>query len=98
MKRLEEAAWPGNVRELQHVIERAVIMTESEWITPEDLQLRALNKNTEDLGLENYELDKVEKTIILKVMKMHQGNISKAAAELGLTRTSLYRRMEKYGL
>jgi DNA-binding NtrC family response regulator len=98
MKRLEEAAWPGNVRELQHVIERAIIMTESEWITPDDLQLRVLNKTSEELGLDNYELEKVEKTIILKVMKMHQGNISKAAAELGLTRTSLYRRMEKYGL
>ncbi len=98
MKRLEEAAWPGNVRELQHVIERAVIMTESEWINPGDLQMRSLNKTTDDLDLDNYELDKVEKTIILKVMKMHQGNISKAASELGLTRTSLYRRMEKYGL
>jgi DNA-binding NtrC family response regulator len=98
MKRLEEAVWPGNVRELQHVIERAVIMTESEWINPDDLQLRVLNKTSDELGLDNYELDKVEKTIILKVIKMHQGNISKAAAELGLTRTSLYRRMEKYGL
>ena len=98
MKRLEEAAWPGNVRELQHVIERAVIMTESEWINPGDLQLRSLNKTSDDLALDNYELDKVEKTIIHKVMKMHQGNISKAAAELGLTRTSLYRRMGKYGL
>jgi DNA-binding NtrC family response regulator len=98
MKRLEEAAWPGNVRELQHVIERAVIMTESEWINPEDLQLRMLNKSSDELDLDNYELDKVEKTIILKVMKMYQGNISKAATELGLTRTSLYRRMEKYGL
>ena len=98
MKRLEEAGWQGNVRELQHVIERAVIMTESEWINPDDLQLRILNKSTDDLDLDNYELDKVEKTVILKVMKMHQGNISKAASELGLTRTSLYRRMEKYGL
>jgi DNA-binding NtrC family response regulator len=98
MKRLEDAAWQGNVRELQHVIERAVIMSETEWINPGDLQLRALNKATEELELDNYELDKVEKNIILKVMKMHQGNISKAAGELGLTRTSLYRRMEKYGL
>jgi transcriptional regulator with PAS, ATPase and Fis domain len=98
MKRLEDAAWQGNVRELQHVIERAVIMSETEWINPGDLQLRALNKATEELELDNYELDKVEKNIILKVMKMHQGNISKAASELGLTRTSLYRRMEKYGL
>jgi len=98
MKRLEEAGWPGNVRELQHVIERAVIMTETEWINPNDLQLRSLNKTSDDLDLDDYDLDKVEKTIILKVMKMHQGNISKAASELGLTRTSLYRRMEKYGL
>ncbi len=98
MKRLEEAMWPGNVRELQHVIERAVIMTESEWINPNDLQMRILNKPSDELELDNYDLDKVEKTIIVKVMKMHQGNISKAASELGLTRTSLYRRMEKYGL
>jgi transcriptional regulator with PAS, ATPase and Fis domain len=98
MKRLEEASWQGNVRELQHVIERAVIMTETDWINPEDLQLRILNKTSEEMELDNYELDKVEKSVILKVMKMHQGNISKAAAELGLTRTSLYRRMEKYGL
>lgn len=98
MKRLEEGNWPGNVRELQHVIERAVIMTESEWINPNDLQMRSVNKASEELELDNYDLDKVEKTIILKVMKMHQGNISKAASELGLTRTSLYRRMEKYGL
>jgi DNA-binding NtrC family response regulator len=98
MKRLEEGQWPGNVRELQHVVERAVIMTESEWLTPNDLQMRILNKSGDDLELDNYDLEQVEKTIILKVMKMHQGNISKAASELGLTRTSLYRRMEKYGL
>ena len=98
MKRLEEAGWPGNVRELQHVIERAVIMTEAEWISPNDLQMRSINKTSDELELDNYDLDKVEKTIILKVMKMYQGNISKAAGELGLTRTSLYRRMEKYGL
>ncbi len=98
LKRMEEGLWPGNVRELQHVIERAVIMTETEWITPNDLQIRSSNKAADDLELENYDLEQVEKTIILKVMKMHQGNISKAASELGLTRTSLYRRMEKYGL
>ena len=98
MKRLEEADWPGNVRELQHVIERAVIMTETEWINPNDMQMRAVNKVSGELDLDNYELDKIEKTVIVKVMKMHQGNISKAASELGLTRTSLYRRMEKYGL
>ena len=98
LKRLGEGEWPGNVRELQHVIERAAIMTETEWINPDDLQMRVLNKPSEAFELENYDLDKVEKSIIVKVMKMHQGNISKAASELGLTRTSLYRRMEKYGL
>jgi transcriptional regulator with PAS, ATPase and Fis domain len=98
MQRLEEYKWPGNVRELQHVVERAVIMSEDEWISADDLQLRTVSQSSEGLDLENYNLDDVEKTVILKVMKMHHGNISKAASGLGLTRTSLYRRLEKYGL
>lgn len=98
MQRLEEYKWPGNVRELQHVVERAVIMSEGEWISADDLQLRTVSQSSEGLDLDNYNLDEVEKTVILKVMKMQHGNISKAASELGLTRTSLYRRLEKYGL
>jgi transcriptional regulator of acetoin/glycerol metabolism len=55
-------------------------------------------KNLMNWNLQTYNLDEIEKSVILKVMKQNQGNISQAAAELGLTRTSLYRRMEKYGL
>lgn len=98
IKRLEEYAWPGNVRELQHVVERSVIMSEGEWIGSNDFQLRAASPSAEGTEFDSYNLEEIEKAIILKVMKMHRGNISKASADLGLTRTSLYRRMEKYGL
>ncbi len=98
MKEFYKYSWPGNVRELQHVIERAIIMSETTVLQPEDLHLSNFTKSTEELELDTYNLDDVEKTIILKVLKKNQGNISYAAKELGLTRTSLYRRMEKYGL
>jgi DNA-binding NtrC family response regulator len=98
MKRLSEYRWPGNVRELQHVIERAIIMSDGDWLDTNDFQLRSASGSSEGIELETYNLDKVEESIIIKVMKMHRGNISKAASELGLTRTSLYRRMEKYEL
>lgn len=90
--------WPGNVRELQHVIERAVIMSDSDKLCPEDLNLKAKTSTTETTEIDSYNLDEVEKNIIKKVLTRYGGNISKAAKELGLTRTSLYRRLEKHGL
>ncbi len=98
IKKLNHYSWPGNVRELQHAIERAIIMSDSTILEPDDFILSALPQKTNELEFENYNLDEVEKTIIVKVLKQNQGNISQAAQELGLTRTSLYRRMEKYGL
>lgn len=94
--KLKRYAWPGNIRELQHAIERAVIMTDSPLLQDSDFLLSrtvsaAANSNT-------LNLDEVEKTAIVKALNMHNGNISKAADELGLTRASLYRRMEKYGI
>lgn len=97
LKKLMAYHWPGNVRELQHMIERAVIMSDMNVLQPDDFHL-ATTRSTEEIGLDSYNLDDVEKTIIFKVLKKYQGNISYAAKELGLTRTSLYRRMEKYGL
>jgi two-component system response regulator HydG len=96
MDKLKRYAWPGNIRELQHSIERAVIMTDSATLQETDFLLSrsltaASNSNT-------LNLDEVEKSAIAKALQMHGGNISKAADELGLTRASLYRRMEKYGL
>lgn len=98
IKKLNIYTWPGNVRELQHALERAVIMCESTTLEPDDFFLTAPKKKGEDFELENFNLEEVEKKIILKVIKQYQGNITKAAKELGLTRTSLYRRMEKYEL
>jgi two-component system response regulator HydG len=98
LKRLEKYSWPGNVRELQHAIERAVIMTDNSNLTPEDFFFLSGNPQAEDINVENYNLESVEKSVIQKAINKHSGNISKAAKELGLTRASLYRRLEKHGL
>ncbi len=97
-KKLLQYSWPGNVRELQHAIERAVIMADTNVLQPFDFHLSNNRDTVDELELENYNLEEVEKIIILKVLKKHRGNISSAAKELGLTRTSLYRRLEKYDL
>ncbi|MFN8254296.1 MAG: sigma-54 dependent transcriptional regulator [Bacteroidales bacterium] len=97
-KKLEQYTWPGNVRELQHSIERAVIMADSSVLLPTDFHLATTIAKVDEVELENYNLEEVEKTIIQRVMKKHRGNVSNAAKELGLTRTSLYRRMEKHDL
>ena len=73
-------------------------MCESSVLEPDDFFFTASKKKQEEFGLENFNLEEVEKKIILKVLKQNQGNITLAAKELGLTRTSLYRRMEKYEL
>jgi len=98
IKILNQYPWPGNVRELQHALERAIIMSDSEILGVADFLLSAQSTKVDDLKLETYNLDDIEKTIINKVLKQYQGNITQAAVELGLTRTSLYRRMEKYDL
>jgi two-component system, NtrC family, response regulator HydG len=98
LKRLQKYHWPGNVRELQHAIERAVIMSDGSNLMPEDFFFLASNTQAEDISVDNYNLETVEKSVIQKAINKHSGNISKAAKELGLTRASLYRRLEKHGL
>jgi DNA-binding NtrC family response regulator len=99
MAKMEKYAWPGNVRELQHTMERAVIMSMDNKIQSDDLIIYdKAHEITDQIRLENYNLEDIEKLIIRKVLQNHNGNISYAAKELGLTRTSLYRRLEKYGL
>jgi DNA-binding NtrC family response regulator len=97
-KKLAQYPWPGNVRELQHAIERAVIMNDTGMLEQEDFLLQPSAQKMTDIELDTYNLDEIERTIINKVLKQYQGNITQAASELGLTRTSLYRRMEKYDL
>ena len=98
IKKLQQYPWPGNVRELQHAIERAIIMCESDSLQPDDFFLTGSKERCNDIDMETYNLDQIEKNVITKVLKQYNGNITQAATELGITRTSLYRRMEKYGL
>jgi DNA-binding NtrC family response regulator len=99
LKRLEKHSWPGNIRELQHSVERAVIMSESQVLEPNDFFLSQMeDSSSSDLSATTLNLEETEKILIRKVIDKHGGNISKAAKELGLTRASLYRRIEKYGL
>ncbi len=99
VKKLQKYSWPGNIRELQHAIERAIIMSDNESLTPEDFfflsQKPEAQINVDD---DTFNLDDVEKNVIQRAINKHNGNISKTAKELGLTRASLYRRLEKYGL
>lgn len=95
MDKLKRYAWPGNIRELQHALERAVIMTDSPSLQESDF---LFSRPVSSSSVETLNLDEVEKAAIVKALSLHSGNISKAADELGLTRASLYRRMEKYGL
>ena len=98
LKKLQMYKWPGNIRELRHTLERAVILAESAMLQPSDFLFPESEKEAEGVVFDNYNLEDVEKTVIRKALKKYEGNVSHAAKELGLTRTSLYRRMEKYGL
>jgi DNA-binding NtrC family response regulator len=98
LKKLERYHWPGNIRELIHTLERAVILSESNMLQPADFLFPESEKEVEGVVFDNYNLENVEKAVIRKALKKYEGNVSHAAKELGLTRTSLYRRMEKYGL
>mgnify|MGYP006278290645 FL=1 len=99
LKRLEKHTWPGNIRELQHAVERAVIMSEGNVLEPQDFFLsKQEEEGSEEITTSRMNLEETEKMLIRKVIDKHGGNISRAAKELGLTRASLYRRIEKYGL
>lgn len=90
--------YPGNVRELQYAIERAVIMADGDVLQPGDLLFSPIERsstNTEQVDNET-RLSAIEKQTILRVIEKNNGNISKAAKELGITRTALYRRLSKY--
>ncbi|MEO1515037.1 MAG: sigma-54 dependent transcriptional regulator [Bacteroidota bacterium] len=98
-KKLQDYHWPGNIRELQHATERAVILSEGPSITPEDFPFNAHVQERESEGqFDQYNLAEIERWTIQKALNKYQGNISKAAAELGITRAALYRRMEKHNL
>jgi DNA-binding NtrC family response regulator len=98
LEHLKEYHWPGNIRELEHAVERAVIMTDENKLQKGDFLLSSVSGQDYKLPVAGLNLEEVEKTVIRKAMEKHEGNISHASDELGLTRASLYRRLEKYGL
>lgn len=87
--------WPGNVRELDHSIERAVLMSTGDEIHAPDLGLES--ESSDPSKIEDMSLEEVESLLIRKALARHSGNISHAADALGLSRSALYRRMQKYG-
>ena len=97
---LREHNWPGNVRALRHAIERAIILSADTVLKPGDLQLidAADYPAAARPAPAALNLDQMEKDAIHRALNKHGFNISHAARELGLTRASLYRRMEKHGL
>jgi len=96
VEKMLEHPWPGNVRELDHAIERSVLITTTEQIQPGDLGLEA--ERASAVKIEEMSLEEVEYLLIKKALARHSGNISHAAEALGLSRSALYRRMQKYGL
>jgi two-component system, NtrC family, response regulator HydG len=99
-EKLRKYAFPGNIRELQHSLERAVIMSDNQELTSRDLDLNSSLESPVMVSSESSTLriDELEKSTILKAIERHDGNITKAARELGLTRTALYRRLGKYDI
>lgn len=93
--KLKKYHWPGNIRELEHAVERAVILSDGVKLMPEDFNLRKEMKTDGMIPTTN--LEELEKITIEKVIKKNEGNMSKVAQELGIGRTTLYRKLEKYG-
>ncbi len=96
LQAMHEHPWQGNVRELDHVVERAVLMTQGNCIKAGDLALRA--NHTASPRLEDMSLEDVEEFLIKKALARYGGNVSHAASALGLSRSALYRRLQRFGL
>jgi two-component system response regulator HydG len=100
IQKLQSYNYPGNVRELQYTIERAIIMADNTILQPDDLIFSSLETSITEAPetADNVPLSMMEKNAILRVIEKHGGNITRAAKELGLTRTALYRRLNKYDI
>ena len=93
---LRDHPWPGNVRELDHTVERAVLLAQGRVINASDLGLRPVRESS--LRLEEMGLEEVERVLIQKALARYAGNVSQASKALGLSRSALYRRLQKYNL
>ena len=97
ISKLKRYHWPGNIRELQHAIERAIILADGNKITSDDFFLQPSKSGDSDAEA-ILNISEMEKRLILKALDKHNGNVTRAAKDLGLDRLALYRRLQKYGL
>ena len=94
--KLESYAWPGNVRELEHAIEKAVILSDNQELQPNDFYMRTPDETS--FVVESLTLEEMEKILIEKALRKYDNNISAVAAELGISRPTLYSKIRKYEL
>jgi DNA-binding NtrC family response regulator len=97
MQALLAYEWPGNIRELEHTVERAVLLAQGDRVEPADLNLRP-SHTEESPAIDDMALEDVERLLIQKALKRYGGNVSQAAEALGLSRSALYRRLQRFGL
>ena len=95
-EKLLDYHWPGNIRELEHSIEKAVILSDSNVLKPDDFFLRPNGRNNSDL--QSLKLEDMEKNLISQALDKNPGNVSAAADVLGITRQTLYNKMKKFGI
>jgi DNA-binding NtrC family response regulator len=95
LESLRKYHWPGNVRELQHTIERAVIMSEGNVLQPQDLGIK---QKSSQPGRGSLNVESMERNAIVEAINQSKGNMSQAAEKLGLSRSTLYRKIKKYDI
>lgn len=103
MNKLIEYSWPGNVRELENIMERSILLARNEWVVPEDLPFETDSAEADGQAISEWakrrrKLDEVEKSYILEVLRLVEGNRSETAHILGIGRKTLYNKLAKYGL
>jgi two-component system, NtrC family, response regulator HydG len=98
IQKLEEYHWPGNIRELAHTIERAVILSKSGVLTPEDFNLTMKPSVVWRMEEPSIRVEDYEKKAIGNILGKYNGNLSKAAGELGIARSTLYRKIAYFGI
>jgi DNA-binding NtrC family response regulator len=98
MQALLDYPWPGNIRELEHTVERSLLMMQGDTVQLADLTLPTTQGAAAAASLDDMPLEEVERVLIRKALQRHDGNVSQAAEALGLSRSALYRRLQRYGL
>jgi DNA-binding NtrC family response regulator len=98
LRKLKDYHWPGNIRELAHTIERAIIFCKNDFLAPDDFVLRSKPSNSPSVNEEVVKVEDFEKLAINKAMAKHNGNLSKAAEEVGIARSTLYRKIARFGM